>query len=643
MWNTFDRKERKELWNLVFRAVRIMLFPPTRRRLRFSLNFYKLIARFLLDFMRGPKKTFGDSMEQTANMLEDASVDISETDDFTEVRQLLADIETFKSTFRENLIPSFYTFETESWIQAVLNKENQQGTYTRIRERITNALDGHTKPLFTPFTIPQPDAETVKNLKLGDAISVIAQIELIPFEHVISLIPDESALIYLIVTDDGTFGIILQKDTPFEIFLCASFTRKKVENLLRGWMWLYYWHSNNMYDKAVDHMVGRQKKMSKKMSQEEEASWKEAYLKIPYELLFHNQMLFNYLQPTEIPTNDGIPAIPFPSWLLMEAILRELGRGDLVSNEGLWQRIDEKLHSRKVKRVILCPDKALALFPHHGAILNIGRDGKKECVLDRYEIVYLPQGALAQMTRPNLQTPRLLIFGTSGEELSSLGTMSLRDLAPDCIKEWYSQDGREKFAAEISKVNALTFLGHGKYDWEEPSLSFLGLCMDHGGTGFNDLITLENLVKLIPSHLNLIVLAGCETGLPRITTKATDYKGFAEDLLSRCSASTIVSTLWPVPKVSTVLLMRQFHKYWLLGNEILIEKPLPPATALRKAQLWLRALARAQCITELEALASIKPSEAIAKEIQALNESIVERPYAHPYFWSAYYVMGGIS
>lgn len=635
MRDTFDPKE---IWNLIFRAVRIILFPPTRRRLKFSLNFRKLIAKFLLDLMREPKKTFGDSMEQTANMLEDTSVDISEMDDFTEVRQLLADIETFKPTFRENLIPNLYAFETESWIQAVLNKENKQRTYTRILERITNALDGHTKPLFTPFTIPQPDAEIVKNLKLGDAISVIAQIELIPFEHVISLIPDESALIYLVVTDDGTFGIILQKDTPFDIFLCASFTRKKVENLLRGWMWLYYWHSNNMYDKAVDNMVGRQKKMS----QEEKAGWKDALLRIPYELLFHDQMLFDYLQPTEIPTNDGIPAIPFPSWLLMEAILRELGRGDLASNEGLWQRIDEKLHSRKVKHVILCPDKALALFPHHGAILNIGRDGQKECVLDRYEIVYLPQGTLAQMAHPNLQTPRLLIFGTDGEGLSSLGTMRLRDLAPDCIKEWHSQDGREKFAAEISKINALTFLGHGKYDWEEPSLSFLGLCMDHGGTGFNDLITLENLVKLIPSHLNLIVLAGCETGLPQITTKVTDYKGFAEDLLLHRNISAIISTLWPIPQISTVLLMRQFHKHWLLGDEAIYKSPLSPATALRKAQLWLRTLSREQVIVELETIMSVEPSEVIAKEIRTLEESIVEHPYAHPYFWSTFYLMGDV-
>jgi CHAT domain-containing protein len=326
----------------------------------------------------------------------------------------------------------------------------------------------------------------------------------------------------------------------------------------------------------------------------------------------------------------------------MEAILRELGRGDLVSNEGLWQRIDEKLHSRKVKHVILCPDKALALFPHHGAILNIGRDGQKECVLDRYEIVYLPQGALAQMTHPNLQTPRLLIFGTNGEELSSLGTMRLRDLAPDCIKEWYSQDGREKFAAEISKINALTFLGHGKYDWEEPSLSFLGLCMDHGGTGFNDLITLENLVKLIPSHLNLIVLAGCETGLPRITTKVTDYKGFAEDLLSHRNISAIISTLWPIPQISTVLLMRQFHKYWLLGDDAIYKNPLSPATALRKAQLWLRTLSREQVIVELETMMSVESSEVISKEIRTLEESIVEHPYAHPYFWSTFYLMGDV-
>jgi CHAT domain-containing protein len=88
--------------------------------------------------------------------------------------------------------------------------------------------------------------------------------------------------------------------------------------------------------------------------------------------------------------------------------------------------------------------------------------------------------------------------------------------------------------------------------------------------------------------------------------------------------------------------MYQFHKYWLSGNEMAGEKPLPPTTALRKAQLWLRGLTRMQVICELQALASVQLSEMIAKEIQVLDESIAEQPYAHPYFWSTFYVTGGV-
>jgi CHAT domain-containing protein len=88
--------------------------------------------------------------------------------------------------------------------------------------------------------------------------------------------------------------------------------------------------------------------------------------------------------------------------------------------------------------------------------------------------------------------------------------------------------------------------------------------------------------------------------------------------------------------------MHQFHIYLLLGNKNSGEKALPPTTALRKAQLWLRALTHAQVIVELEALASIHQSTEIANEIEALDESIVDRPYAHPYFWAAFYTMGGI-
>jgi hypothetical protein len=622
----------REGWRFVFRLIKAMLFPPSRRRLWVFLRINQLLFKVLLDLVRDPDKVFWNMMEEAAGLQvgPEDEAKMSSLGDIADLgRTVLEAFQATEPSLKEKLIPLSYVLETERLIQATLEQDPAL-VYTSIYKRIQRVLEGRNKPLFVPFTIPSPDAELVEHLKSGDAVHAVERIEAISFERVLLLIPDGNALVHLVAADDGTFGIITPKDTPPEIVLCKSFTRQKVENLLRGWMWLYYWHREDIYAQAAERVVQRGK-----MSQEEAEGFREAYQRIPYGLLFYNQSLFDHLRPTEIPASDGIPVIPFPSWLVMEAILRELGKGDLVSGEGLWQRLDENLYPRRIRRVILCPDKAFALFPHHGAILNVDRDGHKECVLDRYEIVYLPQGTLVGVAPTKAQPPRLLVFGTDGEALSSIGVANLRALAPEYVSEWHAPEGHAKLTKKASKINALAFLGHGEYDWEDPSLSFLGLLKDHSGTAYNDVITLENLVEQIPPQLDLITLAGCETGLPKITARVSDYKGFAEDLLSRCGVSAVVSALWPVQQVSTVLLICQFHKCWLLGDA--------PATALRKAQLWLRALTREQVIVELEALASIQPSGEIAKEIQALRGSIVERPYAHPYFWSTFYVMGGVS
>lgn len=629
---------RSVAWHMIGQMFKEMLFPPSRKRWRLFWRVNQLLFKYLLDLARNPDLLW-DTMEEAANVRPtDLEKDSNRAGEFASLWETLSSaMMQIHPIMQSEFVPLYYEWETREWIQTAIDSDDPRQVYANVLKRITRVLEGRNKPLFVPFQISNPNPEWVEPLQASDAITVLEKIEGIPLEQILSRLSNDTALVHLVASDSGTYAIITYKDAPPEILLCKAFTRSRIENLLRGWMWLYYWHREGQYQETIARTIKR-----RKMSEVEGAAFREAAIKIPYRRIFYNQPLFDYLQPTEIPAVDGIPTLPFPSWLLMEAILRELGKGDLVLGEGLWQQVDDKLYSRQIKRIILCPDKALALFPHHGAILNVGRDGQKECLLDRYEIVYLPQGTLAKVALVKPQPPYLLVFGTDGEALSAVGIANLRALLHEFISEWHASEGREKLMVDLSPINALTFLGHGEYNWENPSQSFLGLLTDRSGNGFNDVITLENLVEQISPQVDLITLAGCETGVPKITAQMSDYKGFAEDLLSRCSVSTVISTLWPVQQISTVLLMRQFHQFWLLGDPVSGEKSLPPTTALRKAQLWLRALTREQTIAELERLASVYPSETITKEIQVLREGIVERPYAHPYFWSTFYVMGGI-
>lgn len=629
---------------MIWQMLKETLFPPSRKRWRLFWRTNQLLFKFLLDLVRNPD-LFWDTIEEAANLRPlDSKNDAEGASEFAALKQVLSSIEReIPALMQRGLIPFYYEWETREWIQAATSSDDPRQVYANVLKRITRVLEGRNKPLFVPFKIPSPNPEWLKSLQANDAITALEKIEGVPFEQIVSCLSNDTALMHLVVSDSGTYAIITGKSTLPEIILNKSFTRSRIENLLRGWMWLYYWHREHQYQKTIARITERRKELAV-----EGVGFQEAANRIPYCQLFNNQPLFDYLQPTEIPASGGIPTIPFPSWLLMEAMLRELGKGDLVSGEGLWQRIDEKLRPCKISRIILCPDKALALFPHHGAILNIGSNGQKEFLLDRYEIVYLPQGIFAQsalVKQPLL--PRLLMFGTDNEPLSELGMASLCALLPDHIVEWHAsridKKPRDQFATDLPhlNVNALTFLGHGKYDWEDPSQSHLGILSD-GKDGLNALITLDSLRTNMPSQLSVIVLAGCETGLPKVTAQISDYRGFAEDLISMPSVSAVISTLWPVHQVSTVLLMHKFHQYWLLGDPETGEKSLSPTKALRRAQLWLRMLERKQAITALEMLASVHPAEMVSKEIHTLHESFVEKPYAHPYFWSPFYVMGGV-
>ena len=241
--------KKVEWWKMNLRLIGALLFPPSRRRLwllwRTSQRFFKLF----LGLARDPEGVFWGTMEEAANTLEEELSSANNGDDLADLRQELIELpKILKPIFKEELVPLYYVYETEAWMRAVLDKEDSQRTYANILKRVKRVLEGRAKPLFVPFTIPNPDAELVEYLLSSDAVRAIERIEAISFERVILLIPADTALVHLVVTDDGTFGIITQKDTPPEIVLNKSFTRQRVENLLRGWMWLYYWHSEDMYD-----------------------------------------------------------------------------------------------------------------------------------------------------------------------------------------------------------------------------------------------------------------------------------------------------------------------------------------------------------------------------------------------------------
>jgi CHAT domain-containing protein/tetratricopeptide (TPR) repeat protein len=237
---------------------------------------------------------------------------------------------------------------------------------------------------------------------------------------------------------------------------------------------------------------------------------------------------------------------------------------------------------------------------------------------------------------------------------------ALARLVPDATVLLGSHASRQRLdalaqARELQRFRLIHLATHGIVDANTPGRSRLLLARDplsdpltqaHGGdrarTGELTVAAIRGTWKL---DADLVVLSACRTALGR-QGGGDGLLGFAQAFL-QVGARSVVLSRWEVDDTATALLMVRFYEN-LLGKRAGLKTGIPRAAALEEARAWLRILPRPQAAKLSATLQAGKLAGTTRADVIPLEPPdkgsvklpAGERPYAHPFYWAAFVLIG---
>jgi tetratricopeptide (TPR) repeat protein len=206
-------------------------------------------------------------------------------------------------------------------------------------------------------------------------------------------------------------------------------------------------------------------------------------------------------------------------------------------------------------------------------------------------------------------------------------------------------------SGKLSTFRLLHLATHGEVNRDYPGLSRLVLAQDRlpdpveaartGARVYTGALTVDVIRRTWKLDADLVVLSACQTALGR-DAGGEGLLGFAQAFLARGARSVVLSR-WKVDDTATALLMLCFYEN-LLGKRPGLKAPLGRAEALRAAKRWLRGLTRAELepLTARLAGGTLRGTEKDTVPLKGKAPPLPkgEHPFAHPYYWAAFVLVG---
>ncbi len=264
----------------------------------------------------------------------------------------------------------------------------------------------------------------------------------------------------------------------------------------------------------------------------------------------------------------------------------------LASAQQLYQwfigPVEKQLKRQKIDTLLFCVGASLRSLP-----LATLHDGK-QFLVERYNIGLIPAFSLIDLRYTKLQDTKVLAMGASEfQDLTPLPAVP-QELTAITKSQGGSAFLNNQFTVENLQAQRqqqpygiVHLATHARFQSGIVENSYLQF--------WDQKISLNQLSKLqlrLPI-VDLLVLSACQTALGDPQAEL----GFA-GLAIQSGAKSVLGTLWSVSDEGTLQLMRQFYKYLKVS-------PIK-AEALRKAQV----------------------------------ETLQKKEFSHPYYWSAFTMIG---
>ena len=317
----------------------------------------------------------------------------------------------------------------------------------------------------------------------------------------------------------------------------------------------------------------------------------------------------------------------------------------IVTTSKLWDSLMEPIHKRlqtlnlsSNTPILLIPQGGLGLLPLHAAWRLV--DGQPRYFCDDYTVTYTPSAYALHVSRQRATHPerqsRSLFAAINptcdlkhalleGEAIAQEFTSSNQTIL-------YGGNANTNTFPSSTKGHAyIHYAGHSSYNWRDPLQSGLQLA--------DKAYTLSDVLNgLDLSACRLVTLSACETGITESQKAPDEYVGLSAGFL-QAGAPAVISTLWAVNDLSTMLLIERFYQLHLQNG-------LEFASALRQAQLWLRDVTAGELAERFDqAQMKLKGNKSAKARVSEYWRRLkAEEPenklFAHPYYWAAFTFIG---